>query len=158
MNSSRRWLVIFAIAIGVLVLATVSLVLFTKNSQVTLLSADTPQGTVQRYLIALQEKDYQKAYSYLSFDSSLKMPYMSYNDWLSSVSAMPGTYNQTAWKATLGKVTLDGDNATVEVTIDTFRAGGLFSNSQNSQIIPFQLSRTAGVWFITSPNYVYWIY
>ena len=158
MNSSRRWLVIFAVVIGVLVIATVSLVLFTKGNNVTLLPEDTPQGVVQRYLIALQEKDYQLAYSYLSFDSSVKTPYTSYSDWLISMTAMPAISSQSVWKATLGQVTLNDDSASVEVTIDTFRMGGLFSDSQYTQLIIFQLSRTEGVWHITSPTYVYWTY
>ena len=155
MNSSRRWLFIFAIVIGVLVIATVSLVLFTKGNKVTLLPEDSPQGTVQRYLMAVQEKDYQKAFGYLLFSPTDKIT--TYNDWIvmfgpSQVSS------QSVWKATLGKVTLNGNNATVEVNIDTARAGGLFGNSQYSQLIIFQLAKIANVWLITSPTYVSWIY
>ena len=158
MNSSRRWLVIFAVVIGVLVIATVSLVLFTKGNNVTLLPEDTPQGVVQRYLIALQEKDYQLAYSYLLFDSSVKIPYTSYSDWLSSVTAMPAISSQSVWKATLSQVTLNDDSASVEVTIDTFQPGGLFADTLRSQLIIFQLSKINGKWLITSPTYIYWIY
>jgi hypothetical protein len=155
MNSSRRWLFIFAIVIGVLVIATVSLVLLTKGNKVTLLPEDSPQGTVQRYLMAVQEKDYQKAFGYLSFSPTDKIT--TYKDWIvmfgpSQVSS------QSVWKATLGKVTLNGNNATVEVNIDTARTGGLFGNSQYSQLIIFQLAKIANVWLITSPSYVSWIY
>ena len=156
MNSSRRWLIIFAIVISILVVATVSLVLLTKGNEVTLLPEDTPQGIVQRYLIAVQERNYQKAYNYLSFDPSQKIK--AYDDWLRMVIGEPLISNQATWKATLGKTTQNGDNATVEVTIDTFRAGETFGDSNYAQTIVFQLIKISGKWFITSPTYMYWIY
>jgi len=154
MNSSNRWLIIFAIVIGILVIATVSLVLLIKGNEVTLLPEDTPQGIVQRYLIAVQEKDYPVAYEYLYFDSSQKN--QTYNDWLSMV--MPQASNQATWKATLGNTTQNGNNATVEVIIDTVRPGGPFGNPTSSQQILFQLSKIDGKWLIASPTYIYWIY
>jgi hypothetical protein len=156
MNSSRRWLFIFAIVISILVIATISLVLLTKGNEVTLLPEDTPQGIVQRYLIAVQEKNYQEAYNYLSFDPSEKT--QTYDDWLRMVIGAPQISNQPVWKATLGKTTQNGDNATVEVIIDTFRPGGLFEDPLHSQQIIFQLSKIDGKWLITSPTYIYWIY
>jgi len=56
--------------------------------------------------MAVQDKDYQQAYNYLSFATSGKIT--TYDDWLSSM-ALPQTSNQTAWEATLGKTTQNGD-------------------------------------------------
>ena len=156
MSSSRRWLIIFATVIGILVIATVSLVLLTKESEVVTLPEDSPQGVVQRYLIAIQENDYQNAYNYLSFDPSQEIK--SYDDWLRMMIGRPQISNQTAWKATLGEITQNGDSATVEVAIDTFRPGGSFVDPLYSQQIFFQLSKIDGKWLITSPTYIYWIY
>jgi hypothetical protein len=155
-NSSRRWLIIFAIVISILVITTVSLVLLTKGNEITLLPENTPQGTVQRYLIAVQEENYQKAYDYLSLDPSQKIT--TYNDWLRMVIGRPQISNQSTWKATLGKTTQNGDIATVEVTVDTIRPEGPFEDSLRSQQIVFQLSKIGGKWRITSPTYIYWIY
>ena len=154
MNSSRSWLVVFAIVISALVVATVSLVLLTKENKVTLLPADTPQGTVQRYLTAIQDGDYQQAYTYLHIEQSGKD--LTYSDWLNSIPIYQS--NETAWKATLGKITINGDNATVAVTVDTFHPGGVLMGSQFSQQIIFQLTKTNDLWLITSPTYIYWIY
>ena len=154
MNSSRHWLFIFAIVIGVLVIATVSLVLLTKGNKVTLLPEDSPQGTVQRYLMAIQEKDYQKAFGYLSFSPTDKIT--SFSDWLMMVG--PQSSSQSVWRATLGTVTENENNATVEINIDTLRSGGLFGDSQFSQQINFLLIKKGNSWFITSPTYIYWIY
>jgi hypothetical protein len=72
----------FGITIGILVIIAVALVLSTRGS-VSLLPADTPQGTVQRFLVALQDKDFQKAYSYLSLD--VKGGKMPYQDWVNTM-------------------------------------------------------------------------
>jgi hypothetical protein len=154
MTSPNRWLVIFGIVIGILVIVTVSLVLLIKGNEVALLPEDTPEGIVQRYLIAIQEKDYQEAYDYLRFNPAEKI--QTYDDWLRMV--MPQGSNQATWKATLGKTTQNGNNASVEVIIDTVRPGGPFGNPTSSQQILFQLSKIDGKWLITSPTYIYWIY
>ena len=156
MNSSRRWLIIFAVVISILVITTVSVVLLTKGNEVVLLPENTSQGIVQRYLIAIQEKNYQKAYNYLSFDPSQKTT--TYDDWLRMVIGEPQISNQPEWKATLGKATQNGDNATVEVTIDTIHPGGPFEDPLRNQRIIFQLSKVDGKWLITSRTYIYWIY
>ena len=151
--NSRRWLIIFGIIIGALAIATISLVLLTKNNQVALLPEDTPQGTVQRYLVAVQQQDYRTAYNYLSFDPSQKIT--TYDDWLRQ---MPQMQYQSTWKATLGQTTQTGDSATVQVNIDTFRPDGPFVSPARSQLLIFQLARIGGKWLITSPTYIYWIY
>ena len=151
---SRRWLIIFAVIIGVLAIVAVSLVLLKKGDQVTLLPDDTPQGVVQGYLIAIQEEDYREAYDYLSFDPSTEE---SYSRWKPRVG---GIYQMTqvTWKATLVKTTQNGDSASVEVSIDKFRPEGPFSGMTGNQLITFQLAKIDDKWFITSPTYVYWIY
>ena len=156
MNSSRQWLIIFTAVLSVLVITTASLVFLTKGYEVALLPENTPQGTVQRYLIAIQERDYQAAYNYLSFDPSQKP--LTYDKWLNMGTGNPQRPNQTTWKATLGKTTQNGDYATVEVIIDTLRPDGPFVNPLNSQQVAFQLHIINLKWLITSPTYVYWIY
>lgn len=155
MNSSRRWLIIFAIVIVALVIATVSLVLLTKENEVALLPEDTPQGVVQRYLIAVQERNYQEAFNYLSFDPSEKIK--SFDDWV-RMTGEPRISDAPPWKATLGQITRNGDNATVQIIIETLRPGGPFENPVRSWQISFQLKRIDGQWIIISPTNIYWIY
>ncbi|MBN1190130.1 MAG: hypothetical protein JXA46_10290 [Dehalococcoidales bacterium] len=156
MSSSRRWLIFFSVIIGVVAISTVFLVLLTKDDQVVLLPDNTPQGTVQRYLIAIQDQDYEEAYGYLSFEPSQNIE--SYDAWLRMTGGIPQTTSQTVWKATLGTATRYDDSASVEVTIDTLRPGGPFSDPVRSQLIFFRLAEISGEWFITSPTYIYWIY
>ena len=153
MNSSSKWLVIFAGIIGALALIAVVLVLSTQGKNVTLLAADTPQGIVQRYLVALEDQDYQQAYTYLSPN----MPgTVSYNDWLTQNQNRPA--GQTGWRATLGKTVQNGSYGTVDVMIETSYPGGVMSSSQYNMPITFDLTETGNSWLITSPTYIYWIY
>lgn len=152
--NSNRWLMIFAIILGMLVIATVPLVSLRGEKKVASLPKDSPQGSVQRYLIAIHEKDYQKAFGYLLFNPADKIT--TYNDWVQMLGNPQSGHS--VWKATLGTITINGNYATVEVAIDTIHLGGLFGNSQYSQLIVFQLTSMGNSWFITSPTYVFWIY
>jgi hypothetical protein len=67
-----------ALAVGAVIFALVS-----GRSGVRLLSVDSPEGALQRYLLALQKEDYQTAYQYLgsetrarcSFDEFIRRSY-----------------------------------------------------------------------------------
>ena len=154
MKSSTRFLLGFGIAISVLVVVTVILVL-TMRSSVALLPGNTPQGVVQRFLIAVQDQDYEKAYSYLQVQESGQV--LSFNDWYQTTFPSFRT-SQTSWKATLGKTVTSGNTATVEVFVDVLRPEGPFDNPVQTNGISFQLTKMADGWFITSRPVLYWLY
>jgi hypothetical protein len=153
MISSRRWLIIFGSIIGATTVITLSLVLLTHNRNVTLLAADTPEGTLQRYLIALQDGDFQQAYSYFFANTPETI---SYSEWLAQNQALPAI--QFNCQATLDKVVQNGNFATIDVSVTTSFPGGLAGGSQYSQTITFDLAKTGNSWLITSPTNTYWIY
>lgn len=153
MKSSSRWLYLFGIAIGVLVIATVVLVLTIGSpSDESLLSEDTPEGTVQRFLLALRDGDYLAAEDYLSpsDDDRTELKFLR-NRALDS-SESPG------WKATLGNTIIKDDEASVEVIIDIFRPRGPFENAVNTQQTTFFLIKEDDSWKITSPVNIWWLY
>jgi hypothetical protein len=152
MRSSNRWLFAFGIAIGVLVIVAVVLVLtITGEEAVTLLPEDTPEGTVQRYFLAIEAEDYEKAYSYLS-PSAIEegKPHNSYEDWSQTLLMRQRT---SAWKATLGESSVTDDRATVAVTIDVFKPDTPFENPVHSRHYTFQLKKEGNSWSITAPLY-----
>ena len=155
MKSSNRALAIFGAAIGLLALVTLVLVLVTGNRPVKLLPGDTPQGVVQRYLLAIDQSDYLTAWNYLAPQVPDGKP-QTYEQWRQSF-----TYpaDRPAYKATLGASRIDGGQATVDVVIDTFRQyNGLFGNPVSTTRITFFLQQDGGTWKITDPTYVSWIY
>ncbi len=154
MKSSSRLFIGFGIAIGILVVVTVAIVLSTRGNNVILQPENIPQGIVQRFLMAVQEKDYPKAYSYLQLvEGDRTVPY---NDWVQSIP--PLSSSQTAWKATLSTTIVTGTSATVEVVVDTFRPGGPFRDPVNIQTVSFQLTKIVSTWYITTRPPIYWLY
>ncbi|MFH1382253.1 MAG: hypothetical protein ABIH70_05095 [Chloroflexota bacterium] len=154
MKSPNRLLLGLGLAIAALAIIAIGLVLFIPKT-VSLLPEDTPEGTVQRFLLAVQEKDYPKAFTYLNLVEAGKT--VTYSDWVRDIPA-PFTSTQSSWKATLGRSTVSGNNASVEVLIDTFRPNGPFGSSTYTQQFNFQLTKTGNSWFITSRPPLYWLY
>ncbi len=153
MRSSRRWLFTFGLAIGVLVIVTVALVLTTASpADKPLLPEDTPEGTVQRFLLAVRDEDYLAADSYLSPTIDDKIAY----DLRRSRPA--GSGDDPGWKATLGKSIVRDDEATVDVTVDVFRPRGPFENSVRTNQVTFFLKKEGTSWKITSPVNIWWLY
>ena len=151
--SSRRWLFTFGLAIGILVIVAVALAL-TMGSQgeEPLLPEDTPEGTVQRFLLALRDEDYLAAESYLSPTIDDKIAYDLRRDRLT------GRGEGSGWKATLGKSAVRNDEATVDVTVNVFRPRGPFENSVRTYRITFYLKKEVTSWKITSPANLWWLY
>ena len=163
MKTPGRFALWFVIGIVALIGITVGVVLVTRSA-VPALPQDSPQGTVQRFLTAIQNRDFPTAYGYLSPNQTLgpkglpgSTPTLTYDEW---VRSMPPSYQTSspAWRATLGKTTVNGDQATVEVVVDTFRPGGPFENAVRSQTVLFQLARSDNRWLIISPPYLYWLF
>ena len=152
MRSSRRWLLIFGLAIGILTTVVVVLVLTLPSVGVSLLPEDTPEGTVQRFFLALEAEDYAKAYSYLSPSARKETPYEQWS------RPYVGPQERPGWKATLGKSVVKGDEATVDVVVSVFRPRGPFQDPVRTRHITFTLKKEEASWAITSRFYVGWLY
>lgn len=153
MRSSRRWLLVFGLAIGVLVIVTVVLTLtMSSPGDEPLLPEDTPEGTVQRFLLAVRNEDYLAADSYLSPTIDDKIAYDLRRNRVAGPGEGPG------WRATLGKSVVRDDEATVDVVVDVFRPRGPFENSVNTYRITFFLKKEVTSWSITSPVNLWWLY
>jgi len=138
--------------IGVLIIVGVVLGLTLGGGQTaSLLPEDTPEGTVQRYILAIKAEDYEKAYGYLSPAALADTTnYDTYEEWSQRYSR----YRESrGWKATLGESSITGDEATVEVTIDVFLPDVPFSDPVYTNRYSFQLEKEGTSWTITSPVY-----
>jgi hypothetical protein len=151
-KKSSRWLLIFGVIIGVLVIAAVTLVLTMTPKNMSLLPENTPEGTVQRYFLALQDEDYLTAYSYLSPSPTEKYPYEEWRSPFTSFGEKP------TFKVTLGKSAVNDSKATVDVVVDIFRPGGPFDNPVHTNQITFFLKKEGTSWKITSPWDVWWLF
>lgn len=153
--SSRRWLIGFGLAIGVLAIVTIVLVLTTSSgADKPLLPENTPEGTVQRFLVAIRDKDYLTAQSYLAPPTDNKTPY----DFPLQQRQIVGQGEGPGWKTTLGKSSVRGNEATVDVAVSVFRPNGPFGNSVNTYQVTFFLKKAGDTWQITSPLNLWWLY
>jgi len=152
MKASNRFLLGFGLGILALVIVTVALVISTSNN-VSMLPADTPEGVVQRFLQAVRDGDYPEAYTYLRINE--KGVTLSYDEWYKSVTPYAGS-EPDAWRATLDRVSVTENTATVDVIIDTFQPGAPFENPINTNTVRFTLNKIEGTWYINARPPMYY--
>lgn len=151
MKSSTKWLIGFGGVIVALVVTAVIMVAVMAGSDKDLPGENTPEGVVMRYFQALNDKDYETAYSYLSQDA------LSENQWLDTYSEwlIDGTrgYNdsENAWKVELGEIHRSDITTSIEVEITVLQPDLPFATNRYTQIELFQLSDLEDGWKITSP-------
>ncbi len=142
-SPSSRWLA--GIALVVLVVVVLSVVLALVNrSGVSLLPEDTPEGVVQRYLLALQEDDGKRAYGYLS---SELQEYCTYRHFLDSTRVRERRDTRISLEATEA---LDGD-VEVRVKATETRVSQPFGVSEYSYTMRYVLGREEAGWRFVEP-------
>ena len=150
MKSSNKWLLGFGTALGILVILAVVLVLTMPGSdEVELLPENTPEGTVQRYVLAIKNRDYEEAYGYLSASAIAdEGRYNSFEEW----SRMFLSRNrEDPWRAVIGEAEYLDSKAFVDVTIEIFSPAGLFGDPVRKLYYPFTLEKQGDAWKIISP-------
>lgn len=137
------------ILIGILALVVLSLTLFfIRQGRADYAADDTPEGVARNYALALQKRDYQRAYAYLA-EIENQPTFARFQGDFSS-----GQNNISGASVEIGAATIDGDQAAVAVTLIQ-AYGGLFSNVSRNQASAVLL-RQEGAWKISSYPYPYW--
>jgi hypothetical protein len=154
MKTSNRFLLGFGIVIMAIVAISVTLAVTGGNEQVKLLPETSPEGIVQRFLMAVKDQDYLKAYSFLAPQSE-QIKGDSYENWVRSTQS---PRDISSWKASILKSTVRDNNATVEVAIDVFRLEGPLANPINTNRVTFLLQKEGDRWLINQPVDIWWLY
>ena len=145
-----RFLTGILIGIGLLVVVALA-VFFTRKDTQTYVSDDTPEGVVHNYVVAVLNKEYEKAYDYLA-DLENKPTYDEFHN-----SFLTGMINPDSSGVDVGQSDITGDDATVEVTLvynptDPFSTG--YRDTQRAILV-----RQNGAWKISSmPQYNFFDY
>lgn len=143
-----RFLIGILIGIGVLIAIALA-VFFTRQDKVEYATEDTPEATVHNYVLALLNKDYGKAYSYLA-ELDHKPTYEQFFQ-----PFAVGGLNTGRSGIKIGNAEITGDNATVDVSVAYSEGGPFAPASQNMGSA--RLIRQNGTWKISSlPAYDYW--
>ena len=141
-----RFLIGILVAIGVLVIVSV-VVFVARNEPQTYLPDDLPENVVHNYILAIQNGDYERAYSYL-VDKAEKP---SYNTFRSDLTIRTSRDNYGV--QVLDSI-ISGDEASVHLVI-IFASGDPFSDGWRSDETVFLLNQD-GDWKIESMPYQYW--
>ncbi len=136
--------------IGVLVAAALIL-FFTRQGQSTYGDDSTPSGALQNYFLAIQKRDYTRAYTYLA-DQPGKLGLDDFRRPFFSNQA--GEISGTAVE--ISETTLDQQNQTATVQVTILRASqGLFDTGTRRQDAA-ALVRQNGAWKVMMAPYPYW--
>jgi len=144
-----RFLTGILVGIGVLVVAAL-IFFFIRQGQVDYGDDSTPAGALQNYILAIQKRDYERAYSYLAVQdgkpslSQFREPFLSYLQ--ESVSGTAVEVDQTF---------LDGQNqtATIQVFILNSTSDIFGTAVRNSDVAT--LVQQNGAWKVLTAPYPY---
>ncbi len=145
-----RFLTGILIGIGVLVVIALA-VFFTRKDTQTYISDDTPEGVVHNYVLALLNKDYEKAYGYLA-DLKNKPNYDEFRR-----PFLNGYVRPEDTAVDVGVSEISGDEASVEVS-QIYNSGDPFSSGYRDTQRAI-LVKQNGVWKLSNmPAYNFWYY
>jgi hypothetical protein len=144
-----RFLTGILIGIGVLILIAL-IMFFTRKDTKDYMVANSPDAAVYNFVLAITNKDYKTAYTYLA-EKDHKPTYEQFRQ-----SFYNGSVNSNNVGVSVGKAEIDGDAALVNLTMvysstDPFSGGS--SNPDRAQLV-----KQNGAWKITYMPYNFWAY
>lgn len=152
MKKVDRFLI--GIVVGVVLLVAATLIVTLRQPSSTYQPEDTPAGVAYNYLLALQQEDFPRAYSYLS----PTIPgYPANNDnFTRNVRGAPWSFRFDADTAvSITNTQLNGDQAIVHVAATRFHQAGLFDSNTTTTSFTIELRRQGNAWKIWSATR-YW--
>lgn len=138
---NRSLAIVALLIIGFVVVAT-AIVLIAGATPVHEYPADSPEGTIQRYMRALDERDPAAAYALLSSAVQGRFSEAQFADQQYSY----GPYGDGSGRLVrIDRTDVTGDRATVALTIEQYWGGG-FGSNRTVMHRTIRLVREAGDW------------
>jgi hypothetical protein len=144
-----RFLIGILIGIGLLVVAALML-FFLRRGEAQYTAENTPQGIIQNYVLALQKKDFEKAYGYLA-EAEGKPAFSQFREYF--VSSFE-SYNRAG--LTFGTSSETGATAFVTVIIQQNFGGPFNELSRNHETV--DLVKQNDIWKIRKFPNPFWGY
>ncbi len=148
---------LFAVVGAVLVLVVIAFAVILRRPPPAFKSEDTTAGVAHNYLLALQQKDYARAYTYLS--PSLKGYPKSMEQFVRDIRNYSYSFPLDDNSITLeiestSPIAIGTEAEQVSVRETRFYQGGIFGSNQYSNVFDMDLQREGGAWkIITSERY-----
>ncbi len=143
-TASGRWLAGITAVVGGLVVISLVVALATGSDEAPLLPADTPEGTVQRYIRAIQDADYAGAHALLTEDARERCP-------IEDLRRQQRFVTEDDVRVRLGATRPAGDDVEVTLHVTRFRASPPFGVSESTSDYRYLLTETADWRIIEAP-------
>jgi hypothetical protein len=143
-SASALWLIVIAAGAAILIVVSVVLNLLADDRADELLPADTPEGTVQRYLLALSEDEVPAAYDYVGDE-------LKETCTLQHFIQTSSYQRERDFSARLSGTTKIDDGYLVVVEIGEPGFDPPFGQGQYSYTVTFSLAQEDGGWRISEP-------
>lgn len=146
-----------AIVLGVVILVGVAFAVAFMQPKPAYESDETPAGVTHNYLLAIQQKDYERAYGYLS----LSIPGRPYtvDRFIQNIKNYSYFFASETKTVSLEVISSDinGNDAIVSVRQTIFNNGGLFDSGESTRTfhVDLRLNPQKAEWKITSSE-LYW--
>ena len=138
------------IGIGALILLALGLFFTRQDSKREYIADSTPDGVVHNYVLAVLNKDYQKAYGFLA-ELDHKPTYEEFRQ-----SFFNGNVNPSDVGIDVGAVEIKGDEAVVMLAVyysNTDPFSSRYANEERALLV-----KQNGAWKLSSMPYNFWNY
>jgi hypothetical protein len=157
-HARGRSVLTISLGLGLLIVGCVTIILLTADRQVgpPTFPPQTPEGTVQRYVHALEDQDNETAYSYFSGAVQEDLSERDFTDRSSFTAPLAGFgFPGAERRVRLLGVDLRGDRATVTLEIEEYFEGGFgpFGPGEFSYERPIRVALEDGEWKIDQALY-----
>ena len=133
-----------AILAGIVILIVVAFVLALRSPEPSYRAEDTPEGVAHNYLMAIREKDYDRAFAYLS--PTLDSGPESVSDFTLDARDSWEFRRDEDVSMTVLSADVNEDAATVKVREIRHYQGGLFESGQTTSLFTMYLRQEDGEW------------
>jgi len=138
------------IGIGALILLALVLFFLRRDGRTDYVADDNPEGVVNNYVLAVLNKDYQKAYGYLA-DLKEKPTYEQFRQ-----SFFNGMVNPTDAGVEIGAAEINGSEAVVTLSV-YYSVNDPFSSRYASEDRALLVKQNAA-WKLNTMPYNFWSY
>jgi hypothetical protein len=145
-----RFLLGILVGIGALVIVALGLYFARRDNALTYTTDDTPEGVVRNYVVAIFQRDYEKAYSYL-MDKEPKPTFDQFKK-----AFLQNFVNPANTGVDVGSADISGDQAFVTVYIQYGSPDPFSSGNRNEERAVLILQ--GGSWKIEQMPYNFWSY
>lgn len=146
-----KFLIGILAGIVLLIIVAIVVVLARAPGSEAYLNENTPKAVVHNYYLAIQRKEYEKAYAYLADDLPNKPTLEQF------ILVVDNRAGNTESALRIGEVRQGEAHTQVDVTITRYNVGNIFDSSRYSQPDTALLrTNAAGQWKLVQFPYPYW--